>query len=327
LPHPQPPLTVGVDGCYVRQWEDKKAHFEVIVGKSMAEDGPSRCFGFVQTYDEKPKRRLFELLKRQGMQMNQRVMFFSDGGTDIREVQLYLNPEAEHYLDWFHITMRLTVMGQYAKGLDTTQERRQEILKSLESVKHYLWHGNVVRARDKLEDLHGILDHGGIAGESSQKLRKALDEFDTYVVVNEALIPNYGERWRNEEAIATGFVESAVNQIVSKRFSKKQQMQWTKKGAHLVLQMRTQVLDERQIPCVTGIRTSGQNPLKTRSSRRLKHPDFMLPMRRNIVRRHLAGTDAKRNVTTWLRFWHGVLCGLTSRFSGGALAPSASTVC
>jgi hypothetical protein len=44
------------------------------------------------------------------MQMNQRVMFFSDGGTDIREVlQHYLNPEAEHYLDWFHITMRLTV--------------------------------------------------------------------------------------------------------------------------------------------------------------------------------------------------------------------------
>ena len=78
-----------------------------------------------------------------------------------------------------------------------------------------------------------------------RKLRKALDEFDTYVAVNEALIPNYGERWRNEEAIATGFVESAVNQIVSKRFAKKQQMQWTKKSAHLVLQMRTQVLDER----------------------------------------------------------------------------------
>jgi hypothetical protein len=179
------------------------------------------------------------------MQINQRVMFFSDGGTDIREVQLYLNPEAEHYLDWFHITMRLTVMGQYAKGLDTTQERREETLKSLESVKHYLWHGNVARARDQIEDLHCFLDNEELTGENSRKLRKALDEFDTYIVVNEALIPNYGERWRNEEAIATGFVESAVNQIVSKRFAKKQQMQWTKKGAHLVLQMRTQVLDER----------------------------------------------------------------------------------
>jgi hypothetical protein len=82
----------------------------VIVGKSMSEDRPSRCFGFVQTYDEKPKRRVFEFLKGQGMQMNQRVMFFSDGSTDIREVQQYLNPEAEHYLDWFHITMRLTNM-------------------------------------------------------------------------------------------------------------------------------------------------------------------------------------------------------------------------
>ena len=61
------------------------------------------------------------------------------------------------------------------KGLDTTQEKREEILKSLESVKHYLWHGNVVRARDKLEDLHGILDHEGIAGENGQKLRTSLD--------------------------------------------------------------------------------------------------------------------------------------------------------
>ena len=91
LPHPQPPLTIGIDGGYVRQWEDKKAHFEVIVGESMSEGGPSRYFGFVQTYDPKPKRRLFELLKGQGMQMNQQVMFFSDEDSDVREVQQYLN--------------------------------------------------------------------------------------------------------------------------------------------------------------------------------------------------------------------------------------------
>jgi hypothetical protein len=102
-------------------------------------EGPSRCFGFVQTYDSKPKRRLFELLKGQGMQMNQQVMFFSDGGSDIREVRQYLNPEAEHYLDWFHLTMQITVLRQYAKGLDTTPERRDEGLKVLEGVKHYQW--------------------------------------------------------------------------------------------------------------------------------------------------------------------------------------------
>jgi hypothetical protein len=36
-----------------------------------------------------------------------------------------------------------------------------------------------------------------------------------------------------------------INQIGSKRFAKRQQMQGTKKGGHLLLQMRTRVVDNR----------------------------------------------------------------------------------
>jgi hypothetical protein len=46
-----------------------------------------------------------------------------------------------------------------------------------------------------------------------------------------------------EAASLPGFVESTVNQVVSKRFVKKQQMQWTPRGAHLLLQTRTKVLN------------------------------------------------------------------------------------
>ena len=53
----------------------------------------------------------------------------------------------------------------------------------------------------------------------------------------------HGERYRNGERIATGFVESTVNQVVSKRMVKKQQMAWTERGAHLLLQVRTRVLN------------------------------------------------------------------------------------
>ena len=60
---------------------------------------------------------------------------------------------------------------------------------------------------------------------------------------NQHLIPNYGERYRNGEPIATGFVESTVNEVVSKRFCKKQQMQWSKEGAHLLLQTRVRTLN------------------------------------------------------------------------------------
>lgn len=251
LPRPRAPLTVGIDGGYVRQWDDKRKHFELIVGKSMPEEGQNKCFGFVQTYDEKPKRRLFEVLKSQGMQMNQQVVFLSDGGDDVRELQMYLNPEAEHYLDWFHVTMRLTVMGQYAKGLPEQAGNvvenpalRAEAEKRLESLKWYLWHGNVFQALEEIEDLRTLLDDGQDLTNSGKKLAKAIDEFLTYIQANEPFIPNYGERWRNNEIISSSFVESTVNQVVAKRMVKKQQMQWSKRGAHLLLQARTQVLND-----------------------------------------------------------------------------------
>src|SRR6266851_1116118 len=44
-------------------------------------------------------------------------------------------------------------------------------------------------------------------------------------------MPNYGERYRAGEAISGAFVESAVNQVVSKRMVKQQQMRWTSRGA------------------------------------------------------------------------------------------------
>ena len=47
--------------------------------------------------------------------------------------------------------------------------------------------------------------------------------------------------WRHQ--ISSAFVEATVNAVVSKRFAKKQQMQWTRRGAHLLLQTRTRALD------------------------------------------------------------------------------------
>lgn len=37
--------------------------------------------------------------------------------------------------------------------------------------------------------------------------------------------------------------EFTVNAVISNRFAKGQQMQWTKRGAHLLLQTRTRALD------------------------------------------------------------------------------------
>ena len=43
--------------------------------------------------------------------------------------------------------------------------------------------------------------------------------------------------------ISTAFIESLVNSLLAKRFAKKQSMQWTPEGAHLLLQVRSQTLN------------------------------------------------------------------------------------
>jgi hypothetical protein len=267
LPEPAEPIVMGVDGGYVhaREGENRKAgSFEIIVGKTMGGGKPLKRFGFVNTYDTKPKRRVYEVLKSQGMQMNQQVIFLSDGGDDVRNLQLYLNPYAEHLLDWFHITMRLTVLGQLAKGvaLQTNDKKEtqlpfeeeeeplpsvptlEELERQLERIKWYLWHGNVFCALQIGEDLEDDLEL--LEGEdvSIQKMYQAVREFNGYITANESYVVNYGDRYRNGETISTAFVESTVNEVISKRFVKKQQMRWTKKGAHNLLQVRIQVLND-----------------------------------------------------------------------------------
>ena len=89
LPRPDLPLVVGLDGGYVHSSEQRSRRdgwFEVVAGKSMPDEGPAKSFGFVQAYDAKPKRRLFEVLASQGMQANQAVTFITDGGEDVREL-------------------------------------------------------------------------------------------------------------------------------------------------------------------------------------------------------------------------------------------------
>ncbi len=244
LPEPTAPLVVSLDGGYVHARSKdcrKDGSFEVIVGKSTTGEGATTRFGLVSGYDTKPRRRLFEVLQAQGLQMNQAVTFLTDGGDTVRDLTEGHSPQSSHILDWFHVAMRLTVLNQMAKGV-TVEQKGEKFEKELERVKWFLWHSNVYKALQLLEWLE--LDVDAEASPEARKLARTLHEFDHYIRTNQSSIPNYGDRYRNGEAISSAVAESSVNQIISKRFVKKQQMRWTRGGAHLLLQVRTQVLDD-----------------------------------------------------------------------------------
>ena len=125
MPPPDGPAYVGVDGGFVR--DRAGSWFEVVAGKSVPdfrrnapEDDPPRpakCFAFVQAHDDRPRRRLLDVLASQGYAPNQKLVLMSDGGESVRRLVSRIGPETEHVLDWFHVTMRLTVLRQMAESL------------------------------------------------------------------------------------------------------------------------------------------------------------------------------------------------------------------
>lgn len=131
-------------------------------------------------------------------------------------------------------------------------------------VKWLVWHGNVRRALEEIEDIIRVVEAVSNGADGEPKLLRAAKEFETYIESNAGLIPNYGDRYRHGERITTAFVESAVNQVISKRLVKKQHMRWSEEGAHNLLQVRTRVLNndlrrlfERWYPTLGGVAVDG----------------------------------------------------------------------
>lgn len=140
-------------------------------------------------------------LESQGILPRQHVTFLCDGGDTLRELGAFVHPRSEHILDWFHVAMRVELLLQTTRGLQTAE--KEQLFKSIERVKWFLWHGNVIRADVTLSNLLDEID--GVREQERQasrppsvvlkKLARALDELATYIDNNDGAIVNYGERY------------------------------------------------------------------------------------------------------------------------------------
>jgi hypothetical protein len=134
----------------------------------------------------------------------------SDGADNVRDLQFLMHPESEHILDWLHITMRLTVLNQFAKGMcHIDPDAGAELLKKLDSAKWRLWHGNAEQALERLDDCYWLCDDPELRYEKRRKLVRHLSEMMTYIGNNSHLIPNYGEKYPNMDVIDNRAVDLA----------------------------------------------------------------------------------------------------------------------
>lgn len=214
---------VGIDGGYIRlagHSSRQDGWFEVVVGKSLRDDGSGHSFAYVHTLEHAPVDRMLAFLAQEGVAADQPVTFLSDGGDTVRRAQLDFG---DCVLDWFHVAMRVQNLEQMIKGLPDRDERpcAEVLIDGLRSAKWHLWHGCPYPALRRLESLGWELATDGSPEEA--RLLARLEEFIGYIENNQRFIVNYGDRYRHGEPITSSFVESAVNQVVSKRFVKRQQ--------------------------------------------------------------------------------------------------------
>lgn len=123
-------------------------------------------------------------------------------------------------LDWFHITKRFTTINN---SVDVSFKEK------LEKVKWFLWHGNAENALERLAQLQ----------LEDKKQLPALQKLYEYLERNKSYISNYQERQTANLPFASTIAESSVNELINTRQKNNKKMQWTREGAHHILQIRT----------------------------------------------------------------------------------------
>ena len=74
--------------------------------------------------------------------------------------------------------------------------------------------------------------------------QRHINDLIEYLYANRLALVNYGRRRHDQLPISTAFVESAVNEILSKRMIKKQQMRWNRWTVQPFLDVRVAVLNK-----------------------------------------------------------------------------------
>src|ERR1700722_17693152 len=240
-------LIVGLDGGYVRNRHQRpERNFEVIAGKALDRDGHATRFAFVRNGGSEAMSAVDLAMRQCGVTETTSITVLTDGDAGLRAVQQQVAPEAEHVLDWFHVAMRFTNLQQLAKGVNALTDGgvRRHALDELERAKWRFWNGHRIRGLIGLVHLQQwaraqCFNHI----PTLKKLENALSDMVRYLELNADSMPNYGKRYRAGQRISTGFVESAVNEIVAKRMVKKQQMRWNRHTVHSFLDVRIHVLN------------------------------------------------------------------------------------
>jgi hypothetical protein len=255
-PEPVPPsetITVSIDAGHVRTARGHPGRtFEVMAAQVSNDDGKPVLFSGVPGEADQQHTQLNGVLTGLGMTSDTEVTILSDGADGPR----LLGEAASigtvfHVLDGFHLAMRIQHAAQCACGWPAATARgRRDGARFADAVEHIrwrLWHGQTERAlhliQRTLAAVGAKAEQKKMAARSAAKLMKALTALETYVSGFADLIIDYASARLDHEPFSTSPTEGAVQWLLHRRMGARQQMRWSPRGDHLMLQVRTAIVN------------------------------------------------------------------------------------
>ena len=83
-----------------------------------------------------------------------------------------------------------------------------------------------------------------IPDSPAKKVIKLLRALETYVAGHASMIIDYATARKQSGPISTATTESTVQRLLHRRMGANQQMRWSPRGAHLMLKVRTAVMND-----------------------------------------------------------------------------------
>jgi hypothetical protein len=130
---------------------------------------------------------------------------------------------------------------------ETDRQAGVRLADTIERIRWRLWHGQVRRALDLIGETLVTVDamdnDTPTIATAARKVTRLLSELEAYVSGQSDIIIDYATARRCEEPISTAITESTVQWLLHRRMNAQQQMRWSPRGAHLMLKVRTSVVN------------------------------------------------------------------------------------
>jgi hypothetical protein len=246
-------IALSIDGGHVRAARQYQGRtFEVLLAQVSNDEGKQVVFASVPAEATSQTRQLRGVLHGLGAIPETPVTILSDGADGPRSLgEAASSGPTHHVLDWFHLAMRVQHVAQAAKSWpDATENDCRAgtgLAETIERIRWRLWHGQVRRALNLIAETVVTMDVAAQdkspVAAAARKVARLLGELETYVVGQADIITDYATARRCEEPISTAITESTVQWLLHRRMNAQQQMRWSPRGAHLMLKVRTSVVN------------------------------------------------------------------------------------